>query len=287
MKLQAMVLAALTASVVLAGCTSDGDSGPETGELVDTDSYVLGSNGAINGLVVDDRFRPVVGAKVLLQELGQQIITNENGEFQFIDLEPKTYTVRVSAEGHEAAPESVRVEAGLFSDLSVVARRVISEGGTILTQEFAVFIDCWIPFWTELNCFLDMSLDSKRAGFTADYMAVEDLTYVVSEFLFDKPGGYDGDVGVCNGESFSGWHSTEIIGDYGKLTLTNDLGEWENRTEDSFLGGHLREQKFCTVVWPHGQLGFMGFGISTKAQILQSVFIGTPEVDLESYCVLC
>ncbi len=292
MKLQAVLLATMMASVILAGCTDGGGEDAPVDDVVDTEDYQLGNKGAINGLLVDDRFRPIAGGKVLLQELGQQVTSNENGEFQFLDLEPNTYTVRVTADGHEAAPEKIRVEQGVFSDLSMIARRIINTGGTILTQEFAVFIDCWIPFWTELNCFLDMSLDSKRAGFTADYTAVDDISYVVSEFLFDKPSGYDGDVGVCNGESFSGWYSTTIYGDYGKLTLTNDLGEWENRTEDSYLGGHLREQKFCTVVWPHGQLREtvgvnLGFGISTRAQILQSVFLGEPDVDLESYCVLC
>lgn len=286
MKLNAFLVAALTASVVLAGCTDDGDAAPVDGEIVDSETYSLGNKGAINGLVVDDRFRPIVGARVLLQEIGSTIEANENGEFQFIDLEPGTYTVRVNAEGHEATPQKVRVDEGVFSDLSVIARRIINEGGTILTQEFAIFIDCWIPFWTELNCFLDMSLDSKRAGFTADYLDVKDISYVNSEFWFDQAGSYSGRVGVCNGESFSTWHS-KTIDQYGRLLLTNDAGQWENRTDDSNLDGHLREQKFCTVVFPNGQFGPVGFGISTKAQIMQSVFLGEPEVDLDAYCVLC
>lgn len=292
-------------AVALAGCADDGgDGGGDGGELAP-------DRGAISGLLVDDRFRPIhltddpqtefqATGFVLLQETGEQVQTTENGEFTFTDLDPGRYTLRVQASGHEAVPTGVNVNAGEFAEASVVARRVSSEGSIILTQEHAIFIDCWYinPVFrhTEVNCFVDLSRDSKRGALRGNYTAVDDITFMVAEFLMNQPGDYDVDVGYGKGEAVEEvWARGQVRGgDYGKLVMPTDEARLE---ENELYDGHFdNDREFIAVLWPVG--GIMGqdvstdpvrlgAGVATKAQVLVSLFIGEPEADVTAYCVLC
>jgi hypothetical protein len=302
----------MASTVALAGCT-DNDAGTDSvaddGSLVDLEKYGLGNKGAISGLLVDDEYRPVQlkqdwGSKqpgdfqdvgfMLLLETGTEIETTANGEFQVLDLEPGSYTLRTAAEGHEAIDKTMQVQSGEFTEITVEARRKASSNSQILTQEYAVFVDCWIPVWTELNCFGDMSLDSKRAGFTSYMEALRgEVSYIYSEFEFAQAGDYDGDIGKCNGESFSSWGLSVPVRDstYGALWVVANEERLSNLPDDIGIevAGALKGLEFCTVVWPQGEIvpGLVGFGTSTKARIMQSAFIGEPETDLSGYCVIC
>ena len=123
-----MLLAVCTA---LAGCA--GAPGGAGGELPELSA----GKGAIAGLLVDDRYRPLhlveqptaefeAAGFLLVVETGATVTTDANGEFTVTDLEPGTYTLKPSVEGHEGAPVKVDVAAGQYSEVDLVVRRLFT-----------------------------------------------------------------------------------------------------------------------------------------------------------------
>jgi hypothetical protein len=310
----ALALAVVVLTVALAGCSEDA-GGPTTAPIVDRDDIELAAGkGAIVGLLVDDRFRPIqltndvasteFQAKgfVLLQETGEQVLTTVNGEFSFVDLPPGSYTLRVSASGHEAVPQRVLVTAGEFAEMSIVARRTSSEGSFVLTQEYSVFIPCslrTIENGYVADCTLDQSGDSFRPGFYANYTQFgEAADAMVTEMKASKAAGmYRVQIRDDTTNPWIRWGTStqfnvdyiKIVNEYGVLNeVDNWYGDnipWENdRTMHVILFvGALLEQEAA-------ELGFccgVGVEIGIKAQFLQTVFVGELPVAVASYCVLC
>lgn len=292
-------------AVALAGCADE--PAPATAQdIVPIDDVELeAGKGAIAGLVVDDRFRPIPDADVLLVEAGQQAVATANGEFQFIDLEPGTYTLRVSAEGHEAAPQSVRVVEGEFAEASLLARRVLDEGAYIYTQEFSVFQFCGlnaILVLTDVCNLVDLSGDSGRASIDLDLTGVADITAVTSEFLADNEGDYElwiGNCLACLDLSAEYYAQSYVNGDY--LRCVNVVGAPAEDCTDRNAGTDVftTNKTLEYSIWVNGMMddetAGPTFGLSTgiggqlafQAQLMISAFIGEPEEDLDTYCVLC
>jgi hypothetical protein len=305
------LLAAMLVAVALAGCAEapPGDAsppGPGTAPL-------QAGMGAITGLLVDDRFRPIhlvadpqgefqTTGFVLLQETGAQAVTNENGEFTFVNLEPGQYTLRVTAAGHEAIPQRVTVAAGQFAEESVIARRVASVGGTILTQEFAVFIPC--AAYAIFDCTGDLSGDSFRGSFNHRFSDISGLTYMVTEALMNQDGVYCVEVrereatgGSTVSEHYGNWCTPSPHGDY--IRGVNKVGEVYDT--DYSRDPYDPDKNSQTVLFYFGPTEAVcwhdltdrndkrciGAGAGIKAQFLLSLFIGEPDVDLDAYCVLC
>lgn len=292
--------AIMMSAVMLAGCADEGSDDVQV-EDVDPDTFQLAAGkGALQGLVLDDRFRPIADAFVLLQPAGITTDANGDGEFTFVDLEPGKYTIRVQAEGHEAVPQTVTVVEGVFEEVQVVARRVLSAGGTILTQEFSVFIPCGVNFvagGTNADCTADLSGDSERSSFSADYSEYgANVTYMVTEMLASQQGFYEVRVrppGVSGGNDNYAVNEVKE-GDYLKMVnqrgvvnevdqITGTNAPWENDGSFNtilFVDGALKGETpaNCCGIGPY-------FGV--KAQFVQSVFIGEPEVALDTYCALC
>lgn len=295
---------------VLSGCTDADD--PEDPLVVDPETFSHEEGkGAIAGLLVDDRFRPIhltddprtefqARGFVLLQETGEQVRTTENGEFTLVDLPPGTYTVRVQAEGHEAAPRAVTVEPGVFNEAVVQARRVFDDTSSILTQEYNVFKPCeftliviGIPF----DCTFDFSGDSARDAFTTNYTSFPQATWLVTEFKANQAGNYEIRIGEEVGSSTGNYAIEEIVeGDYTKIVVE------KNGTATENLYGETNrvwtnENGFTTILYVDGTGkgalpvfgGGFGFGVfvAVEGKFLQSLFLGEPEVDLDSYCLLC
>lgn len=301
--MRAVLVALMMLVLLLAGC-ADTDPAPADGVVAPEDAELESGKGAITGLVVDDRFRPVPGAQVLLVETGDLATTTENGEFQFLDLEPATYTLRVQAEGHEAKPTTVTVTEGTFSESSVLARRQVSNDGVILTQEYAVFAYCSINALLPLSdvCSMtDLSGDSDRIRLTVDYRDVaDDLSVLVTEFLADNPG----DFFILMGHGLDGlgaqYYMNEYVnGDYTKCI--NTVGELYEPCLDTNLGTPFSvNESMDYLVYINGMmddeinnvlfglpLTGVGANFAVKARFLLSAFLGEPEVDVETYCVLC
>lgn len=317
--MRVIALCLLMTSMTLAGCT-DAETGPEPVQTVDVATFQLEEGkGAIAGLLVDDAFRPIhltdspltqfqTTGFVLLQETGDQTQTTENGEFTFVDLAPGQYTVRVTADGHEAVPAKVRVEDGEFSEASVVARRVSSETSLIVTQEYAGFIPCAVQVMVETiigDCTGDRSGDSSRISFESDYSSLgANVTALKVEMLANHVGDYGLQMGWSESTLDYGYYEIWDVFDvdYSSAILHYGLkgnssiafagvpvpiDPWMNdRPIDTtmFLYGEGSQEARNNGVYP-----FTGVGVDlgVKAQFLHSVFVGEPTVDLEAYCVLC
>ena len=328
--MKTMWMVAALVAVGLAGCAEDGtDPTP----VVPTDpSELEEGTGAIAGILVDDRFRPIhltddpqtefaAAGFVLLQETGEQVQTTENGEFFFVDLDPGTYTIRVTADGHEATPQRVSVKEGVFNEASLVARRVASLGGTIITQEYAVFVACpvdalVVTYANPQGCFADLSGDSGRFDFWTDLTTYGDaFTTMVTEAKFNRPGWND----VVVREFDSGRCPTSTLGDciYAEYTtqdedyvkFVNRPGEVNAEHDAPRNVEFVIDYEIQTAIFPHpDNYGLLrpvaeivdpplaetgrsvrgiGPAMGVKAQFLQSIFLGEPEVDIDAYCVLC
>lgn len=234
--------AALTVAVLtLAGCGAPADNGGP-----DEEKPLADNKGGINGLLIDDVYRPIRDAKVILTPVGVTAITNANGEFRFRDLDPVTYTILVEADGHEAAPMSTDVVAGIYVDAHVEARRLLSDGGRVVTLQYSAFIPCAAstPVASTVHgyCFFDGSGDTYRAGLEGlDFKSYnnESLTFMVGEARINQPDHYVLVVREDNGQSFGGEEYGRGLtegGEYARFVLerganymgTDNSAVWNN-----------------------------------------------------------
>jgi hypothetical protein len=294
------LLGLLLMTALLAGCSGKGGSSSSGG----TTGPLPADKGAIAGLLIDDVYRPIPGALLLLQPAGLTATADGEGQFSFTDLEPGAYVLQASAGGHEAAPRQVDVVAGQYAEVEMMARRIINEGSRVITNEYSIFMTCTmeavVVSGNGLNCFMDLSGDSERTSFDTDLRGVRNVTYAVSEIRFNKVDDYDFVLAIDDdGDAILDryWAEASIDnGDYAKVVLQNGTANTENDA-----GRNLKWQPdvdpWRTTVFPHGELytelagaaGTYGAGVDfgVRGTIIQSVFIGEPDVDIATYCVLC
>lgn len=138
-------LVALLVVPLLAGCVAD-DGPIEPSAAPVRTQHIEAQRGAIDGILLDDRFRPVPGGLVLLHEWALTTTTRGDGSFFFKDLPPGEYTLRVDADGHEAVPAKVQVEADAWTEAAIVARRTAGslEYDDRVVMEFALRVACQI-----------------------------------------------------------------------------------------------------------------------------------------------
>lgn len=292
-----ILTALLLVLVGLAGCA---DEPAPTSDA--PDQPLAAGTGAISGLLVDDAFRPIPDANILVQETGQQVETNANGEFFVGDLQPGTYTLRVNAEGHEAKPETARVDAGEFTEMNILARRVTSLDGATVTQEFTVFLDCAVSLVVALpfDCSTDLSGDSHRRDFTVDYTPYgADASALVMEMKAAQSKRYEVDIWWPDGDTIPFYANDVFTGDYAHFVLKHG----ETNTEDEAIFTNdpwINEYPLLTEIIVFGELSeeggqveefFLGGGVgvhlAVKAQFMHTLFLGEPEVNVDDYCVLC
>ena len=310
--MRAVVVCACLVAVALAGCADE--AGSEGAGAIDRETFEFAlGQGAIAGLLVDDRFRPIeltddpqtefqTTGFVLLQETGQQVQTTENGEFNFVDLEPGTYTVRVTLDGHEATPQRVSVSAGEFTELSVVARRIAGEQGIAIAQEYTGFIACSVFFiaqGTVFDCTFDGSGDTDRASYDTDWTHFgDDATHLVTEARFNHVSTYAVQVRAfpeTGRENYAGATPKDV--DYVRIHLEHGVlnEEW---TDPGPNVPWVNAHPFQTIMFALGEFHHefaatglvccgVGVKVGTQAQFVQTLFLGDPEIDVEAYCVLC
>lgn len=325
MIVRSILVAAALVSVMLAGCADSTDPDPEG---IPPDYEIEAGKGAISGILVDDRFRPIhltespqtefqTTGLVLLQETGQQVKTNANGEFAFVDLEPGVYTLRVTADGYEAKPQAIKVNEGIFNEASIQARRILNDDGLVISEEFAAFIPCQesVLIQTSNYCsfaFYDASGDSSRDSFTTDYRAYN-LTSLVVEFLTNKDASRDGALKLVmrNQTDDSCYVANHAITDgnylrvwlrHGEVATDFDIENrncaWTNTQAQSvevWAQGQFKEEGqpivngVCTVpiCVPNPESRGIGVQPGVAVQILVTGFVGDPEEGVENYCRLC
>lgn len=287
----------LFVGVLFAGCAEEA-AGPSVGQGQLGDGL-----GGITGLLIDDAFRPIPETEVLLQPAGLVAVTNENGEFAFSGLEPGSYVLRETSPNHEAKPTRVEVEEGFFSEAEVLARRLSSVGSTLITYEYAVFIDCSLSLLIALpfGCSFDQSGDSYREGFTADYTEYENVTYLVVEMLASKEGRFELDIwNKDHPEDSLGMLANDVFsGEYTKITLKKDEintehadlfdnAVWGNYgpfdTELIIFGEYSEE---LSEVDPFFLGAGVGVNLAVTGKFLHSLFINEPDESIENYCIYC
>lgn len=310
------LLVSLLLAALLAGCSGGTEDvappqDPGKGDLAD-------GKGGIAGVVIDDRYRPIPNAKLFLLPLGLTTTADALAQFEFRDLEPGSYQLRIEAKGHEGAPVPVDVVAGEFAEVEASARRIFNQDGTIITTQYSVFIDC--SFETPVfglaavpitGCLGDLSGDSTRAYYISklDESDANLTTYMVTEVLFNQDGDYT--VSIRHGEQFGDINYAEadlLKGKYIRIVnqanaTNNETGQNQGRNQP--WDPH---EPWQTIVFPHGEfygevhstvcppgvpgvvsftcLYGVGADFGVKAKIVQSVFLGPPDVDITSYAVL-
>lgn len=314
--------ALLAAAAALSGCATD-----TSGNVVVDPTerpQVAADRGAILGLLIDDRYRPIAGATLLLKPSGLTAVSDATGAFRFLDIAPAVYIVQAQSEGHEAAPKNVDVVPGVYTDVEVQARRIFSDDGSIVTAQYSVFIPCAIDYVVNgyiIGCVPDSSGDTWRPGFTSDTRKLgRNATYLVSEAKMNQVGDYDFQVREDNGESAGGdrYAVGRIVdGDYIRMVnqrgVTNTIDNfqennkpWNNTKRYAtlvFLSGENRDEMeelsgtTCTPAVddlnrgagsPVRTCNWRGVGakFGIKAKFVQSIFIGPPTVPIDTYRTL-
>jgi hypothetical protein len=332
MVMRALTVVAIFLAVGLAGCAANETD--DTAIVGSTEGLELeAGKGAISGLLIDDRYRPIELTEsptseyqragfILLQETGEQVQTDENGEFGFLDLEPGSYTLRAQVDGHEAKPQKVTVTEGVFEETDISARRLVINTGAVVTQHFAGFVDCslfLVALSINPSCVPDTSGETNRFDVRPDYSNYEDATWLVTEILFNNEpqNGEMLEVVIRQLSNTDIDFSSAVIasGTYMKMHM-----EVNGTSPDEPLAGSesnpwLNDETLQIAIFGRGALseeirqGYepvyetvtkdlpypayapmrrgVGLELGIKANFLMSLFIGAPAVDPLEYCQLC
>jgi hypothetical protein len=321
-KFQSILVALVMSAVVLSGCTDSTEDAQTDGEAIDL------TKGTLSGLLVDDNFRPVQlkenwGGEVpgdfqddgfiLIQETGDRIETNENGEFEVTGMPPGKYTLRLAALGHEALEHKVSVEAGETSSVTVESRRKATDSNTIITREYAIFIPC--NLYATFDCTADTSGDSFRSGIGDNFTEyADDVTFAVWELSLNNPYIFcleirerSGGTGASLDRHFGNWCEGQDS-TYTKGILLKDevydekhsQDAWDPTAEtDGILFTFGNNEATCwqkpgapevpgALENTDGRYRCAGLSMAVKAQIIVSLFLYDEEAsEIEDYCVIC
>jgi len=300
MKTPALLLVGLFLGAALAGCGGKSGTSIETSTL----PALSADKGAISGIVVDDRYRPVPDAQVALTPLGITTTSDSEGQFGFGDLEPGAYVIFVNAPEHEAAPKNIDVVAAQYSDVEVQARRTFSDSGYLITTEYSIFISCTVDYIVNgqdgiqgQDCTLDQSGDTFRPDFLSVGYANhgKNATYLVAEMLTNKDDYYEVQLrGGCGQFATDDMHGTysRIVLSYGNKSDKENSAypnvKWINKCEiQTILFSDEAERPTLQSLDPTGIVccgAAVHLGI--KAKFVDSLFLGPPTTPIANYCVL-
>lgn len=151
---RAGLLSLILATAVLSGCIGDSGKGkgPKEGESEEVESgppageaQVSATTGAIDGIVVDEAFNPLPGAKATILDPpgGNSSLTDADGRFVFSDLAPGSYKIVAERLGYDSKAVSVAVTAGEVSKVTFNLDQLEVQGlATVDTFEEGGFIGC-------------------------------------------------------------------------------------------------------------------------------------------------
>ena len=170
-----------------------------------------------------------------------------------------------------------------------------------MTTEYSVFIPCAIDYIANgnvIDCTLDQSGDSFRAGFLSNYTSYANVTYLVTEMKANQVGNYEVRIRPTDHDQGpdDNYAVMEIVeSDY--LRIVHKLGEVAHEPYE--LTGNNQAwnntEEFLTILYVDsigknaGDTGTFGVGVDVgiRAKFVQSVFVGEPVADIATYCVLC
>ena len=314
MKAFAPITTLLLVGILLAGCSGSSNTSSTVAPVTERPALAEG-RGAIAGLLIDDIYRPIPNGLILLQGAGLTATTDDAGQFTFVDVLPGSYIALVSAVGHEAAPVNVDVTAGEYTELEISARRIFSDAGSTITTQYSVFIPCTTSAgYTSLDyggalCPADTAGSDYRPGLSKlDFSENVNVTYLVAELKANQKDNYVFVLRHDDGSSGGAerWGSVQMNNtDYGKVVLKR--GEvyqtwqaankpWmnENGTPMAALlfylgqgGDQSSTLPTCTEPQDPAHVCYgVGQRFAIKANIILTVFLGEPKVNIEEYHVL-
>lgn len=76
----------------------------------------------INGMVVDERDKPIAGVVVEVLGLNRRMITGADGRYMLVDLQPGSYLLQFRASGYRVAQYGVRMVAQIDRDITTRLR---------------------------------------------------------------------------------------------------------------------------------------------------------------------
>ena len=146
MRLLSIASVGVTVAVTLAGCSSGKTGGEATlgPDFSDLDLEATSSTGIIRGVIVDQAIRPLANASVTLTPGGHATTSTADGRFGFDGLEPGTYFLLATRQGHEEAQASTDVVAGVLDPpiVRILLTVIPSQQPYVEAFSYDAFITC-------------------------------------------------------------------------------------------------------------------------------------------------
>jgi len=195
----------LAAAVTGAGCASHAAAPAAVGG---TTAPLAEGKGAIAGLLVDDRYRPLhltdtpqgeYDAKgfVLVVETGATVRSGTDGTFTVADLAPGLYTLKPSVDAHEGSPLKVDVVAGKYAEADLMVRRLFTPAkDAVSVHDDTILITCQAQaldghFTVGTTCYGDLSPSGSQNWVDYNYTGFGTPKAVVVEAKFSQKGDYE------------------------------------------------------------------------------------------------
>lgn len=151
-----LLAAAMTLSVMLAGCAGGASDVAET-PTPTTDP--TDDTGGIEGRVLNTEQLPVPDAEVAVLEAEQSAVTDEDGTFAFNDLDPGSYRLVVQKLGYDSAARAITVAAGQVIEIEFALEAItVTPDPFTDVLIFDGFIQCGV------NPYLPMNLCGQALG---------------------------------------------------------------------------------------------------------------------------
>lgn len=305
---RACIVVVLCAAAALAGCADE----PTAGSAGPDERPTLGAGkGAIAGLLVDDRYRPLhvtdtpqaefdVEGFILVVETGETLATDASGEFTVLDLDPGSYTLKPSIVGHEGAPTRVDVAAGQYSEVDLVVRRLVTPArDTVIIHDDTVLITCQTQvldahFTVGVLCHGDLGEAQDSNWVDYNFTGLPTPQAVVVEVQFSRVGDYEvwltKQTNLVDGAAL---YAKEYLfsGDTFRFQMLNGSEEGGQNAGVPLDTQDLRVWVNVDYAGSKETYDVFGFGMSAgvtfivEARVVLSAFLETPP-DLDTYALL-
>jgi hypothetical protein len=144
--MRVLLVTALLAAALLAGCASKASDAPTGGSIPDPGEVkVTQTTGGIRGVVVDQAIRPLAGATVTVTGAGvnRTLATDASGTFTVADLKPGTYILKASKPLYDTQQQAIEVKAGVAPPVTKIQlNQVVFAKPYLQTLKFKGFIAC-------------------------------------------------------------------------------------------------------------------------------------------------
>lgn len=147
-------LLTVAAALIVSGCVQstatpkEEPSAPTGSAAVEPESTTM-DVGTIHGLVVDDEQRPLANASVGIVALDVEILTTEEGSFEFTGVPVGAHTVVAARLGYESVAKKANVVAGETVELTLILAPLAVDESYFLTRQHNVLfhVASTYPTW--------------------------------------------------------------------------------------------------------------------------------------------